>query len=212
MQESWQAQSNPPVSPPAQPSSHHVSPPSSRDRSPLPPRHSHPAARHTPPPYQAAPAATDYAPTYYTPSHSTHHHQAPPHAPRRQKSLSIPQAIYIIGGWALAALAFFGDFSGHQSGVIAKSFKRDLCHTVIQPSTVLSREALAKLLAIPERSPQEQIRQVVPQPYCQLSDVEVRAGAIAQREAYPLAFDPKTWLVVLYEGNEYAGYAFRFAQ
>ncbi|NJP12002.1 MAG: hypothetical protein HC866_23115 [Leptolyngbyaceae cyanobacterium RU_5_1] len=28
--------------------------------------------------------------------------------------------------------------------------------------------------------------------------------------AYPLAFDPQTWFIVLYEGDEYAGYSFSF--
>ncbi|WP_179228673.1 hypothetical protein [Leptolyngbya ohadii] len=32
---------------------------------------------------------------------------------------------------------------------------------------------------------------------------------ISERAVYPLAFDRQTWLVVLYEGEEYAGYQFR---
>jgi hypothetical protein len=47
-------------------------------------------------------------------------------------------------------------------------------------------------------------------PYCRLSELEVRAGVRAQREAYPLAFDPQTWFVVLYEGDQYTGYSFSF--
>ena len=38
---------------------------------------------------------------------------------------------------------------------------------------------------------------------------EVRAGVSAERAAYPLAFDPNTWLVVLYEDEEYVGYGFK---
>lgn len=236
MPESWPTQSNPPVSPSAQSSHHNINPPARHYHPPIPPYPAHTsphqASAYVAPPPSAAPPYTadtqlrEQTSTDYPPSHFPEQlRNAPPYSgqhpgpgqtigpySRRPKSLAISQIIYIISGWALAALAFFGDFSGHQTGVIAKSFKRDICHTVVQPSTVLSRETLAKLLAIPERSPQEKIRQLVPQPYCQLSDLEVRAGAIAQREAYPLAFDPKTWLVVLYEGNEYAGYAFRFAQ
>lgn len=87
---------------------------------------------------------------------------------------------------------------------------RDICQTTIQPKAVLSREQLSKLLTVPERSRKQQVRQIVKDPYCTLPDVQVRAGAIAQREAYPLAFDPQTWFVVLYEGEEYAGYSFSF--
>jgi hypothetical protein len=54
------------------------------------------------------------------------------------------------------------------------------------------------------------LRQVVEKPYCKLQNIQVRKDATAQREAYPLAFDPETWLVVLYEGEEYAGYSFSF--
>ena len=85
-----------------------------------------------------------------------------------------------------------------------------LCETVVSPSTVLSRAQLAQLLTLPERAPSTQVREQVAQPYCQLADLEVRAEVMAQREAYPLAFDPQTWLILLFEGDEYAGYAFSF--
>ena len=45
-------------------------------------------------------------------------------------------------------------------------------------------------------------------PYCQLPNLEVRAGATAERFVYPLAFDPQISLIVLYEGDEYAGFRF----
>ena len=77
---------------------------------------------------------------------------------------------------------------------------------------MLSRQQLADLLTIPERSEQAKVKEIVAEPYCQLAELELRDGIVAQREAYPLAFDPKTWLVLLYEGNEYAGYAFSFQQ
>ncbi len=128
------------------------------------------------------------------------------------QSPRIPQIIYVVGGWALAALAFFGDFGGHQNGVVAQSFgqsfKRDLCQEVVQPNAVLSREDLAQMLTIPERSAKSALREIIAEPYCQLPGLAVRADVTAMREAYPLAFDPQTWLVLLYEGKEYAGYAF----
>jgi len=53
---------------------------------------------------------------------------------------------------------------------------------------------------------------VIAEPYCTLSPVEVREGVTAQREAYPLEFNPETWFVVLYEGEEYAGFDFSFSR
>lgn len=83
------------------------------------------------------------------------------------------------------------------------------CETEIVASAQLSREQLLKLLAIPERDSKERVRQVVQSPYCQLSSLDIRAGVKAEREAYPLAFDPETTLVILYENDEYAGYRFK---
>ena len=86
----------------------------------------------------------------------------------------------------------------------------DLCQQRVQSQSVLSRSELSQLLAVPERSSKEAIRQMIEEPYCNLSPVSVREGAIAEREAYPLEFDPQTWLIVLYEEDEYAGYDFSF--
>ena len=84
------------------------------------------------------------------------------------------------------------------------------CNTVVSDEAKLSREQLAQLLTIPERDAKSRVRQVVSEPYCQLPTLKVRSGVEAEREAYPLAFDPGTTLVILYENNEYAGYRFSF--
>ncbi len=86
----------------------------------------------------------------------------------------------------------------------------DDCATDIVSSAQLSREQLLKLLAVPERDSKTRIRQITTEPYCQLSGINIRAGVEAEREAYPLAFDPTTALVILYENDEYAGYRFLF--
>lgn len=84
------------------------------------------------------------------------------------------------------------------------------CNTVVSDAAKLSRAQLAQLLTIPERDAKTRVRQVVSEPYCQLPTLKVRSGVNAEREAYPLAFDPGTTLVILYENNEYAGYRFSF--
>jgi len=85
-----------------------------------------------------------------------------------------------------------------------------LCAEIVQPQSVLPRDKLALLLNVPERDSKDTIRSIISEPYCRLPTIEIRAGVTAEREAYPLAFDPQTWFVVLYEGNEYAGYDFVF--
>lgn len=85
-----------------------------------------------------------------------------------------------------------------------------MCEEVVQSQSVLSRHELASLLKIPERDSKETVREIVNEPYCRLPSVEIRANVTAEREAYPLEFDPQTWFVILYEGDEYAGYSFVF--
>jgi hypothetical protein len=82
------------------------------------------------------------------------------------------------------------------------------CQGKVQSQSVISRDQLGRFLTVAERDRKAKVRQIVKAPYCTLPAVEVRAGIKAEREAYPLAFDPQTRLVILYEGDEYAGYAF----
>ncbi|MBD2021775.1 hypothetical protein H6F43_16465 [Leptolyngbya sp. FACHB-36] len=86
----------------------------------------------------------------------------------------------------------------------------EVCQEIVQRQARLSRSKLSRLLTVPERSNKAAVRQIVQTPYCTLPPLRVRSGPTAQREAYPLEFDPQTWLIVLYEDNEYAGYSFSF--
>lgn len=117
----------------------------------------------------------------------------------------------LAGGTVLAALGLLTEPQNLMSNLMAQhSSIKNECQTVVHRQASLSREQLTRILSVPERSAKDQVRQVVQQPYCTLPTVQARAGVAAQREAYPLAFDAQTWLVLLYEGNEYAGYAFSF--
>ncbi|NEQ47757.1 MAG: hypothetical protein F6K00_31195 [Leptolyngbya sp. SIOISBB] len=86
------------------------------------------------------------------------------------------------------------------------------CQETTQAKSVLSRAELSELLAISERAPKADVQAVIEEPYCTLLPVEVREGVTAQRVAYPLEFNPETWLIVLYEGEEYAGFDFSFSR
>lgn len=105
------------------------------------------------------------------------------------------------------AFANNASIGGNSTSALAST-----CETEIAKTATLSREQLLALLAIPERESKTKVRQVVKEPYCQLSNLEIRAGVAAEREAYPLEFDPKTTLVLLYENDEYAGYRFKLSR
>lgn len=109
------------------------------------------------------------------------------------------------GSIMLALMAILLPHNGKSSPA-----KTEMCQQQVQAQSVLSRDELTKLLSVPERSTKQAVRDVIAEPFCLMSPVAVREGAESEREAYPLEFDPQTWLVVLYEGDEYAGYDFSF--
>ena len=139
---------------------------------------------------------------------------APPaEASERSPIFSLPDRFgkwpsLIVTGLALAMAGTVIDFRPEQ--VSSSGPRDDRCQTIVESEAILSRDELTALLSVPERESMARIREVVSSPYCKLADLELRVGAIAEREAYPLAFDPDTWLIILYEGDEYAGYDFSF--
>ncbi len=122
----------------------------------------------------------------------------------RQFTTSISRQL-VAGGAAVLALALLLD-SHILPSFGSKKTSAEVCQQVMQAQTRLSREQLARLLTIPEGDRKQKVREVLKDPYCKLGDLQIRAGATAQREAYPLEFDPQVWLVILYEGEQYAGY------
>lgn len=84
----------------------------------------------------------------------------------------------------------------------------DQCLQIDQPQAVLSRRQLQQLLNTAPQTPQASLRTWLPTPYCRLAPGPDAEGVTVDRQAYPLEFDPKTWLVVQYEGDRYRGYDF----
>jgi hypothetical protein len=120
----------------------------------------------------------------------------------------------LVGGGLLVAgylLATFGlPFNLSSSVPKQRTPKLNLmCSEIVQPKAVLSREQLAQLMAVPERSQRRNVQAVVKEPYCRLPTLSIRVGAMTDRDLYPLAFDPQTSLVILYEGQTYVGYGFK---
>lgn len=120
----------------------------------------------------------------------------------------------LAGGLMFALVGLLFDFQGMKTFLskptVPVSNPTRECESVVEAGAKLSRAQLAQLLTIPERDSKARVRQVVKQPYCTLPMLKVRSGVEAEREAYPLEFDPKTTLVILYENDEYAGYRFSF--
>lgn len=107
---------------------------------------------------------------------------------------------------ALAALLIFPNLNQDQAPE-AEAFT---CIRQEQPKSLVSRDQLKKLLETDLQAPKATVQGFLNAPYCVLSPGKTEAGLPAEREAYPLEFDPQTWLVVLYDGDRYVGYDFRF--
>jgi hypothetical protein len=112
----------------------------------------------------------------------------------------------LAGGAALLAMGSLFDLGGLPSFGSRNSVEE--CQQMTQSQPKLSEKQLARLLTVPEGESKSKIREIAKEPYCKLSSLQIRTGATAEREAYLLAFDPQTQLVVLYEGDQYAGYRF----
>lgn len=90
-----------------------------------------------------------------------------------------------------------------------KALQANFCTELVEPSVALSQEQLSKLTEVPTYSKRQQVEQILKQPYCRLSSLNIRAGTLTEREVYPLASNPSTSLIVLYEDENYLGYGFK---
>lgn len=113
----------------------------------------------------------------------------------------------IIGGTVLLALGILLEMYGLPTFSSRRNFTA-ACQEVLKSEAALSKTQVAQLLTVSEGDKKQRIRDIVKEPYCKLPDLQIRAGATAQREAYPLDFERDTWVVVLYEGEQYTGYRF----
>jgi hypothetical protein len=129
---------------------------------------------------------------------------------RRRKAESVGTIKYLLAGGSMLALV--GVLADLRTVFTPPAASVTQCQEMVQPQATLSRETLSQFLTVPERDRRSTVQAIISTPYCQLSSIEVRAGVLAERHAYPLEFDPQTWFVVLYEGDEYAGYSFVFPQ
>jgi hypothetical protein len=83
--------------------------------------------------------------------------------------------------------------------------KPEPCITIHDLTARLTRPNLQWLLTLQEGSNGNQILGQLGQPYCSLA-----ASDRQQRWAYPAAWDPATWIVILIQEGRYSGYSFTF--
>ena len=124
----------------------------------------------------------------------------------KQGYLRIPLVLLILSATVAASIKLIWQFNPNLLSMTALKSSEELqCAEVVTPDAVLSRERILKLMAIAEGATKTRVRSVLKAPYCRLKPITVRAGVAAEREVYPLEADPKIWVIVLYEEDNYVG-------
>ena len=77
------------------------------------------------------------------------------------------------------------------------------CTAKARTSPLLTASQLTELTQTREGTAKKTVQSRLPAAYCQLSNLSVRAGAVAQREVFQLS--SSSWMVVMYEGDRFMG-------
>ncbi|MGB3200402.1 MAG: hypothetical protein WBA99_05845 [Nodosilinea sp.] len=136
-------------------------------------------------------------------------HPHPVPAPMGSGDAPRPQPKLLVAGGSVLALAALLITPRLNQDPVKKA-DPFTCIRQEQPQALVSRGQVKKLLDTDLKTPKATVQGLLSAPYCVLSPGKTEAGLPAEREAYPLEFDPQTWLVVLYDGDRYVGYDFRF--
>lgn len=124
----------------------------------------------------------------------------------KQEYLRIPLVLLILSATVAASIKLIWQFNPNLFSMSAfKSAEELQCAEVVTSDAVLSRERILKLMTIAEGATKTRVRSVLKAPYCRLKPITVRAGVAAERDVYPLEFDSKIWVIVLYEQDNYVG-------
>ncbi len=125
---------------------------------------------------------------------------------RRQNYLKVPIVLLVLSAIAAASIKLLWQFNPNLLSIAAFTSTDELqCAEIVTPDALLSRERILKLMTIAEGASKARVRGILKAPYCKLKPMTVRAGVAAEREVYPLEFDPKIWAIILYEDDNYVG-------
>ena len=126
------------------------------------------------------------------------------------------QLTRFFSNWKPIASAFafiaFGHLSTKINPLLIKSSQENasepsiVCTEIVQLEATISGEQIGKLSEIATFSKREKVEAILQKPYCYLSPLSIRKDVITEREAYPLVDKNNTYLIVLYEENNYVGY------
>ncbi|MBU6228587.1 MAG: hypothetical protein KGQ93_02695 [Cyanobacteria bacterium REEB459] len=133
----------------------------------------------------------------------------PPAFPLSSLTSPPPLKAVVLAGGSMLAAAMVG-LSPHSGPVVESPTLTGECIKIEKTVNGLSRDRLKAMLALPVPAPQATLKSLLTSPYCVLKPSPNEQAEGLERQAYPLEFDPQTWLVVIYQGDLYQGYDFIF--
>jgi hypothetical protein len=116
----------------------------------------------------------------------------------------------VAGGSMLALATLVVTPSINRADNALKTGTADVCIKQIDKQSLMSRDELKAILDLENNSPKANLQEIVAQPHCVLEARAGTDGVPVEREAYPLEFDPQTWFVLQYKGEEFVGFDFSF--
>lgn len=124
----------------------------------------------------------------------------------RQRYLRVPIVLLVLSAITAAAIKLIWQVNPNLLPIAVLAPADELqCAEIVTPDALLSRERILKLMTLAEGTNKARVHGVLKAPYCRLKPMTVRAGVAAEREVYPLEFDPKIWAIILYEDDNYVG-------
>jgi len=102
--------------------------------------------------------------------------------------------------------------SMNRADQVIRTGAADVCIKQVDRQSLVSRDELEAILELDDKSPKAKVHEIVDQPHCVLETRFDENGVQVEREAYPLEFDPQTWFVLQYHGEEFVGFDFSFRQ
>ncbi|MFM7469927.1 MAG: hypothetical protein ACKO5P_00210 [Nodosilinea sp.] len=115
----------------------------------------------------------------------------------------------VLAGGSMVAAAVLG-LSPHPAQMVDSQVMTGECIKLEKIENSLSRDRLKALLGVQTPAPRATLQALLKVPYCVLKPTTDGQGVAIEREAYPLEFDPQTWVVITYQGDRYTGYDFLF--
>lgn len=88
------------------------------------------------------------------------------------------------------------------------------CQGTVRSERTLAENDIARLISFKTGDAKETVRKSLKEPYCVLPKISIRTGTLSERDVYRVDPDAlerstsQTFIVVLYEGNQYQGYRF----